>query len=267
MKINHAQVAMRHRAITQWLAADGRVEVAQAAARLGVAQETIRRDLRTLELEGKLLRVHGGAVPADIDPQVAVEVSPPSLTDDLVLARAVWAELPRSGTIVLGSGRLTLAVAQAIATAPPERSGLTIVTNALDAALLLSRTRTVSVYNLGGTVSPATRAQEGDWALQELARFFVDVSVVCPAGISVERGLCQATSGAAAVSQAEVAAGQRVIALADSATLGASAFVQFATLDEVDHLVVVGSPAQETVQRFKDVGTSISLVGAAECGH
>ncbi len=43
----------------------------------------------------------------------------------------------------------------------------------------------------------------------------MDVSVVCPAGISVERGLTQATPAAAAVSQVEVASGERVIALAE----------------------------------------------------
>ena len=47
--------------------------------------------------------------------------------------------------------------------------------------------------------------------MREMERLHVDVSVVCPAGISVERGLTQATPAAAAVSQAEVASGDRVI--------------------------------------------------------
>ena len=49
----------------------------------------------------------------------------------------------------------------------------------------------LSVYNIGGTVSATTRAQEGDWALQELERLHVDISLICPAGISPERGLGQ----------------------------------------------------------------------------
>ena len=83
-----------------------------------------------------------------------------------------------------------------------------MVTNSLDAAIVLSRASRLEVYNIGGTVSPVTRAQEGDWAVHEMERLHVDVSVVCPAGISVERGLTEATPAAAAVSQVEVASGR-----------------------------------------------------------
>ena len=44
--------AARYQAITDLLAADGRVDVVDIANRLGVAQETIRRDLRAMETAG-----------------------------------------------------------------------------------------------------------------------------------------------------------------------------------------------------------------------
>ena len=69
------------------------------------------------------------------------------------------------------------------------------------AAIVLSRASRLETYNIGGTVSPITRAQEGDWAVHEMERLHVDVSVVCPAGISIEHGLTQATPAAAAVSR------------------------------------------------------------------
>ena len=46
----------------------GRLDVITAADRLGVAQETVRRDLRALERPASLQRVHGGAVNAEPDP-------------------------------------------------------------------------------------------------------------------------------------------------------------------------------------------------------
>ncbi len=260
MKINHAQVAARYRSITHWLTIEGRVDVVEAAARLGVAQETIRRDLRSLEQQGKLQRVHGGAVPVEAN---VLPLAPPlsiSQNDDLALSQRVWEDLPRYGTLLLGAGRLTLTLAQVILNHPPDESGLTVVTNSLDAALVLSRASKLSVYNIGGTVSPVTRAQEGDWALHELSRFSVDITVICPAGISIERGLSQDTPAAAAVSQAEIAAGRRVIAVADAQTLGASAFVQFATLDQIDQIVVAGSASGAVLQPFFDRGISLSVV-------
>ena len=257
-----AQATTRYQAVAEWLAEEGRVEVVDLATRLGVAQETIRRDLRTMETAGKLVRVHGGAVRVDAGPLAVPALAVPSGRTEIELAQRIWDQLPRVGTVLLGTGPLTLALAHTIAAAPPAATGLTIVTNSLDAAVVLSRASRLEIYNIGGTVSPSTRAQEGDWAVAEMERLHVDVSLVCPAGISVERGLTQATPAAAAVSQVEVGCADRVIALAGPATLGVSAFVQFAALDQVDLLAVAGRPAPALLQPFIDRGVTITTEGA-----
>src|SRR5690606_26600642 len=192
---------LRRAALADWLAAEGRIDVITAANRLGVAPETIRRDLRAMERSGRLQRVHGGAVAAAVDPILALGRPATVAESDRGWARAVWRQLPRSGTILLGAGEPTLALAELIISEAEDLTGLTVVTNSLDAALVLSRAPGLSVYNIGGTVSARTRAQEGDWALTELRRLHTDVSVICPAGISPEHGLTQPTPAAAAVSE------------------------------------------------------------------
>lgn len=261
MNLHHAHVFARYESLTDWLATEGRVDVVEAAARLGVAQETIRRDLRSLERSGKLQRVHGGAVPIEGHPIPTLTPMPTAADDDLAFSAELWRDLPRSGTVLLGAGRLTLALAHAINAAPPEESGLTIVTNSLDAALVLTRSPTLSVYNVGGTVSPLTRAQEGDWALNELARFSVDVSVIAPRGVSASRGLGEDTPAAAAVSELAVSAARRVVVLADGETLGTAAFVHFAGLDTVDLIAVRGHPGDECLQPFLERGVSLAILG------
>jgi DeoR family transcriptional regulator, fructose operon transcriptional repressor len=262
--VHNAQAAARFQAISDLLAAEGRVDVVDIANRLGVAQETIRRDLRAMESAGKLQRVHGGAVRIVTHPLALRNSHPPTAQDDLGLARRVWAELlPRRGTILIGTGNLSLALAHSIVGSPPETRGLTVVTNSLDAAIVLSRASRLEVYNIGGTVSPITRAQEGDWAVHEMERLHVDVSVVCPAGISIQHGLTQATPAAAAVSRVEVASGERVIALADRDSFGASAFVQFASLEQIDSLAVSDSPSQAALQPFVERGITITVGGTS----
>ena len=160
-------------------------------------------------------------------------------------------DLPHEGTLLLGTGRLSLELAQVIVNAPPD-DDLTVVTNSLDVGLALSRATRVSVYNIGGTVSPRTHAQEGDWALTELHRVHTDVAVVCPAGLTLEHGLSQPSPAAAAISQAEVAAGLRVVALAEGAALGRPSFVTFAGLDEVERVVVAGDPAPSLVSQLSE---------------
>ena len=242
-----------------WLASEGRLDVGEVAVRLGVAQETVRRDLRVLESRSELVRVHGGAV--EVEHELTSSVpglkAPPgpglvgSVSEDRELLEALWSELPHQGTLLLGTGRLTLELAFVIVNDPPD-DDLTIVTSALDVGLVLSRVSRLAVYNIGGTVSPRTHAQEGDWALTELHRVHTDVSVVCPTGITVDRGLSQPTPAAAAVSQAEVAAASRVVALVEESALGRPSFVTFAGLDEVERIVVAGHPPPAALDEFSE---------------
>ncbi|GAB3759923.1 DeoR/GlpR family DNA-binding transcription regulator [Microlunatus parietis] len=251
----------RQSTLAAWLAAEGRIDVITAADRLGVAPETIRRDLRVMERSGLLRRVHGGAVTADADPIAAL--GRPATVDpaDLDWVAAVWALLPRTGTVLLGTGEPTLTLAKLIVTEPDDLTDLTIVTNSLDAALVLSRAPGLSVYNLGGTVSTRTRAQEGDWALTELRRLHTDVSVICPAGLHPDHGLTQQTPAAAAVSEAEVEAGTTVVALIAPESLGTTALVRFAPLESVDVLAVAGIAPDRALRPYREAGIKIITPG------
>ena len=249
----------RQARILRWLAEDGRLDVISLARRLGVAQETVRRDLKALEVEGQLQRVHGGAVPVEAQP-FAAPILAPSGPADRALATALWARLPRTGTILLGGGPLVATLVAVLSTDPPPRPGLTLVTNSLDVSVTAAQVVNVAVYNIGGTVSPATRLQEGDWALHEMSRLQVDVSVVCPAGLSIEHGLGQLTPAAAAVSEAAVKCGQSVIALADSAAVDRAAFVRFATWAEIDTLMVPGDPGDAgAFQAYRAQGVEVVI--------
>lgn len=257
----------RHSLIARLLAERGRLDVAEVADDLGVAQETVRRDLRTLEADGLLRRVHGGAVPADDNTRVPIPTLAVPPPDEVTLATGVWAELPRSGTILLGSGPLTLALTHAIITAPPPSTGLTAVTNSLDAAVHLARLPNLSVYNIGGTVSHQTRAQEGDWALEELSRLRIDVAVLCPSGISVEHGLSESTPAAAAIASAQIQCSDRRIAVCPAAVLGHTAFVKYASLDDIDKIVATGPVDPLVAQRFRDAGVTLELAEGPEAPH
>src|SRR5512139_3426869 len=54
----------RKRLILERLSAEGRIVAKELSLDLGVSEDTIRRDLRELAGEGKLQRVHGGALPS-----------------------------------------------------------------------------------------------------------------------------------------------------------------------------------------------------------
>ena len=125
----------------------GRVEVTALADSLGVAAETVRRDLTALERRGSLRRVHGGAIPVErleVEPTLATRSGRLADVKRRIAARALD-ELPSGGSIILDAGSTTLAVAEML---PPDLD-LTVLTNSLAAVtVLLYRSRHLKTARL-----------------------------------------------------------------------------------------------------------------------
>ena len=65
---------LRRQVVLARLQSDGRVVVKELAAELGVAEDSLRRDLRELAADGLCQRVYGGALPAS--PAIAAVLKP-----------------------------------------------------------------------------------------------------------------------------------------------------------------------------------------------
>ncbi|MCF7552478.1 DeoR/GlpR family DNA-binding transcription regulator [Pseudonocardia sp. WMMC193] len=223
----------------QWLLTrtreDGRVDVASVAQELDVTPETIRRDLGTLERQGLVRRVHGGAIPADrldFEPALGQRDTLASQEKERI-AKAALAELEGCLTVLLDAGTTTARLAQ---TLPTDRE-ITVVTNSLSIASILATRPNVIVRLLGGRVRGTTMATVDDWMTDTLATLTVDVAFVGTNGFSPERGLTTPDPAEAAAKRAMIAAARRTVVLADAAKYGTDQFTRFARLDQVDALV------------------------------
>jgi DeoR family transcriptional regulator, fructose operon transcriptional repressor len=233
----------------------GRVEVTALADALGVAAETVRRDLSALERRGSLRRVHGGAIPVErleVEPTLATRFGRLAEIKRRIAARALD-EIPAGGSILLDSGSTTQALAELM---PPELA-LTVLTNSLTVASALSSHRGVSLYLLGGRVRTTTGAAVGDWTTEALRGVAVDVAFVGTNGISVSRGLTTPDQAEAVVKRAMVAAGRSCVVLADSSKVGDDHLHRFADLADVDVLICDTDLDDEHVAGFRAAGLQV----------
>lgn len=252
----------RHRRIIDLLDTHGRVEVGDLSVRLDVAPETIRRDLRQLESHGLLQRVHGGAVRRAERPLSPFDgTTPEHPVRHVRLAELVVERLPERGTVLLAASALTWAVAESLSRRPPSMPGLTVVTTGLDVAVVLSRVENLQVYNVGGSVDPLHRAQQGTWALDELRRFRVDLALVSPCGLRVEDGVFAPTPMAAAITAAEIEIADRVWLLMEGSDIGRAGAVRVGDLVGIDHVYVAGGVAAVAMASFRDAQIPLSCTG------
>ncbi|ALE93549.1 D-beta-D-heptose 1-phosphate adenosyltransferase [Arthrobacter alpinus] len=256
----------RHRRIAELVGVKGRVAVNDLADLFSITQETVRRDLATLEDERILRRVHGGAVALDrlsrSEPSLSVRQTQ-RLDEKARIALAAMALIPQTQTvsILLDSGTTTGALAAQLLTWAPASQGneLLAITNSLPIASSLSENTQLLIDILGGRVRGLTSAVVGARATEQLSGLRPDIAFIGTNGIHSEFGLSTPDPVEAATKTAMVRAARQVVILADASKLGAETLVRFATLEEVDTLITTTEPSPDLAAALTAAGVEVVL--------
>src|SRR5579859_1990428 len=146
----------RQERILHALLREGAVDVEDMAEKLGVSPSTVRRGLRELESRGLLRRTHGGAVPVEAplyEPfryDASFQEQERLRSEEKRRIGFAAASLIRDGeTVAISAGTTATAVARCLRS----RSGITIVTNAINVVMELSHCRGLTVIATGGILS------------------------------------------------------------------------------------------------------------------
>src|SRR6476660_7614983 len=173
--------SVRQRDIIRMLQEIRQVDVNDLVQRFGVSGMTIRRDLAELEDAGQLHRVHGGATirraPA-YGSRASVQEA-----ENAAIARAVAKLVEPGAAIGIDSGTTCHAVAAQLA----HRNDLTVVTNALHAAIT-AREGGNRVIVLGGQLTPEL-SLVNPGTPQDPPPVHLDLLILGCGGLSLDRGI------------------------------------------------------------------------------
>ena len=233
----------------------GRFEVTALVPQLGVAPETVRRDLRVLVDRGLLRRVHGGAVAvesAGFESHVAHRATT-NVEEKRRIARAAAQLLRGAESVYVDEGFTPRLVAEEV----DSRGPLTVITPSLPVAQALATRDKVTVLLLGGRMRDRTLATVDHWALRMLADVVIDVAFLGANGISRDRGLTTPDPAVAAVKNAAVRQSRRRVLVGAHTKFGVSSLCRFADLPEFE-TVVTGTelPATEAL-RYQATGPRV----------
>ena len=204
------------------LAAEGQLVAKELALEFETSEDTIRRDLRELAAEGKLQRVHGGALPVSAalgDLQAREQLS----TADKVALGRFGAGLIRAGQVVILDGGTT-AIQVARHLAPALRA--TVVTHSPNVAVELAAHPGIEIIVLGGRLFRHSMVNVGASVIDAASRLRADLFFLGATGVHPDAGLSTGDAEEAAVKRAlhERAAETVVLASAEK-LMAASPFV------------------------------------------
>lgn len=234
---------------------DGKVTVLAASERLGVSEETIRRDLKGLRNDGRLHRVHGGAVPVDrlkYEPLFAKRLNT-YVEEKSRIAAAAVSELPEEGVVMIDAGTTPRRFAELF----PSDRRLTVVTNALPVAATLLDKANVTVVIVGGRAKPDTLAIVDYEAVKAISELGADVAFMGTDGMTIERGLTTHARDEARTKAAMIKSSRRCVVLADNSKYANEQFATFAELSEVDTIITDDGLSDTATADLESAGLSV----------
>lgn len=245
----------RQDAITDLVLRRGRVSVTEVASTFDVTTETVRRDLRLLETNGHLRRVHGGAVRTSSRIETRLSDRDEDHAEEKERIGRVAAGLvpPMQSSLLLDAGSTVARLADHL----PRDRRLVVFTHALTIASRLGPQQELELHLLPGRVRQTTQAAVGAATVEALGRLRVDIAFIGTNGLSVGHGLSTPDAEEAAAKRAMVAAAERVVVLADAGKLGEDHTVRFADLEQVDTVVTDDRAGDDDVTALERHGIQV----------
>jgi DeoR/GlpR family transcriptional regulator of sugar metabolism len=224
----------RKQLILSRLLQEGQFVAKSFSEELGISEDTVRRDLRELAAEGRLQRVHGGALPSSAavgDMQVRAQLAP---DDKRLLGRAGAALVQPGQVVILDGGTTSFQVVQHL----PLELRATVVTHSPTIAVALTGHTNIEVLMLGGRLFRHSMVNVGASVIEGVARVRADLYLMGVTGVHAEAGLTTGDFEEAAVKRALHERAAETVVLATLDKLGAASPFTVAALKELAALVV-----------------------------
>ena len=252
--------ARRRQHIVEFLRRHGAVTLAQLEQALDVSVSTLRRDLDALAADGVIDRTHGGALlrqqgysAFEPDAVAASELSP---REKRAIGQAAAAQLQPHQSVIFDSGSTTLEAARAAA---QRGIPLTAVTNDLAIAQVLGTAALVQLHVLGGQLRHGSATLVGELLVETVGTLHADV-LLCGAHALSGGVITETSPDVAAVKRALLRAARSRRLLIDASKFRPRTFMQVATLDDIDEIILDDGAATEDLERLRALGKRLTLV-------
>lgn len=230
----------RRDAIVALVRAEGRAAVPDLAARFGVSEATVRRDLEVLERAARLRRAYGGALSADtLRSEIPIDVRTAEHAEQKsAIGRAAARMVSANDTVMLDASTTTLAMVEHLTGLPNIRA----ITSGMRTAQRLGEVLGSDVYLCGGQFRPATLSVTGYQAEEFVRSYFADLLFFSARALSPTDGVMDFSEADAHLKKVMLERSARAVLLIDSSKFGARAFSVVTGLAQVEVVITDQAP-------------------------
>lgn len=245
-EFTHMKVTKRREAMLQAVLG-GMTDVATLCEHFGMSEATVRRDLRALASDNRILRTYGGAAAVgshEREPSLEERrISSPEQKQAIAQAASEFVE--DGDTVFLDGGTTTAELARLLA----GRTSVHVVTNNLLVVSLLVSSG-VQVTVIGGDVRSSSMSTLGPLAQIALSRVSVDKAFLGADGVVAELGLCEASSDQSYLKECVMRQAAQVFVLVTADKLGRASQQHWTPLERDWTLITDDAAQREQLEPF-----------------
>ncbi|MDJ1470852.1 DeoR/GlpR family DNA-binding transcription regulator [Xanthocytophaga flava] len=243
----------RHQHILSELNIRNRILLTDIAQKLQVSEDTIRRDLKELHEEGKLKKVHGGAVAKSFNPFSFREEEIYDRANKLLIAEKACTLIKDGQAILITGGTTNLELISLL----PKNLRCTFFTPSLPVAMQLAQFPTIETILIGGKLSPDAMVTTGGEAFNLLNRLKVDLCFLGTGHLDVNFGLSEFDWEIVELKQALIRSSCKIISLTLSAKINSIQRYKVCDLSAIHMLITELDPFDEKLTPFRMSGLTI----------
>jgi DeoR family transcriptional regulator of aga operon len=246
--------------IMELITTRGSVTLVELSDSLGVSSATVRRDLADLEYQRLILRTHGGATSVETRTELPVVLRDSQFQEGKrAIARRMASLIPTERhAVALSGGSTTAMVARALS----DHRDLTIVTNSLTIATLVTTFPQLKVIMTGGLLRAQSLELVGVLAENTFNAINVGTAILGTDGISAEGGVTTHDETEARTNNAMVTHAGRAIVVADGTKIGRLTLAKVADIRQIDVLITDDSADRAELERIASLGVEVHVVNS-----
>lgn len=247
----------RQAKILEMLQENGKVLVKELAEIFGVTEDSIRKDLSSLEMDGKLKRTYGGAVSIEEKLQMT-EANRRRISDveakRKIAAAAVKLMQPQD-LIFLDISTISIAIAQIL---EKTEANYKILTNMVDVLVMLARNPKITLFFAGGQINPSRDGFSDVLNIDFISKFRPDIAFIGSFGVDIKRNSLTSRDTAAGIHKTRlIELSKTSYIIAESRKIGIESTYCFSPLDKVDGIITEAKLSANLVEDAEKLGVKI----------
>ncbi|SNR67587.1 transcriptional regulator, DeoR family [Maribacter sedimenticola] len=238
----------RHRTILNEVDLHNRILLTDIAEALDVSIDTVRRDVKELDAEKKLRKVHGGAISMGFMSNSARNTKIYKLDQKMAIATKAISLLKDGAVIFIDGGTTCLEMARII----PENLNLTCFTISLPVAMELSNKENISVISIGGQIAKEAQIAIGANAIHHLSEIRFDYSFIGTGYVDAIYGLTEFDWDIVQIKKAVIKASKKTVLLSISEKLNSQHRYKTCDINSINTMITELKPENTLLNAFKN---------------